>query len=274
MPASRRHSGRDGLGVVGGAPRRGQDGAGAVGEHRDRRHLREGLVVVRRRGRRHGERQQRVLGLAPHAQRRAAGDQDDQAGAGGDEVGDRLGGAEQVLEVVEHQQQPQRGEVLGEQALGVGALDGRAADRARDGGDHLGRVGQRCQRHDRRAVGERRVELGGHGRRQPRLADPARAGQGDQAPVGGGEQAVSAAQLLVAAEQPGRRVGTASRAGARGGRARVRGRARRGARWGRDAPAGGAARAAPLRLGTARISAARSSSLAPRASASDRTVCG
>ena len=59
------------------------------------------------------------------------------------------------------------------------ALDGRA-QRGRDAGEHQLGLGDRSERHERRALRVAIVQVRAHGDRQPRLADAAGTGEGDQ----------------------------------------------------------------------------------------------
>jgi len=89
-------------GVVGREGKLGVDGSGAENEQADRIGI-SGIVrgtgcVIGYRQRRHRE-----LTFAGDAQRRAAGSEHHQIGAGGEQVGDGGGGLYHLLEVVEHQ---------------------------------------------------------------------------------------------------------------------------------------------------------------------------
>ena len=92
----------------------------------------------------------------------------------------RSRGGEDVLAVVDHQQEPPTSERIGNRvdqgrvALWRDAEHGR--DRSRDGG----RVADRCELDHPHAVGELAGDLGPDLEGQPRLADPADAGQRDQ----------------------------------------------------------------------------------------------
>ncbi len=138
--------------------------------------------------------------LARHAEGFAAGGQDGQPGAAGEEVvGEGGGGPDDVLAVVQQDQHPARGAVLGEPYEGVGgrAVGGpqllrprpaehglAGAERAEYGLGHGVRVVHGGQLHQPDPVGPvprdglRRL-LG-----QPRLARPAGAEQGDEPGTG------------------------------------------------------------------------------------------
>jgi hypothetical protein len=147
-----------------------------------------------------------------------------------------LGGAEQVLEVVQHQQEAQRREVLGEQALGVGTLDRPGAHRAGHRGQHGARVGQGGERDDGGAVGEGAVQLPGERRGQPRLAHAAGAGEGHQALLLGQHQLAQGGELVVPPQHRGGGHRQVPQARGRDVRRRPRSRGRLGGAGG--APAG------------------------------------
>ena len=164
--------------VVGGRP-----GAGVEQRQRGRggqRPLRRG-----QRGRvGQGQRRYPVHLLAVHAEPFPAAHQYPDPGRGGEQLRDQWRGADDVLVVVEDQQEGQRGEVL--QYRGGQRLSGYLGDVQRLGEERhhevgAGRVGQR---YEHRAVGEPVRDGRADRERQPRLADPGRADQGDQPAFG------------------------------------------------------------------------------------------
>jgi hypothetical protein len=161
---------------------RAADCAGALDEERRR--------LVRR------EWVERVLALAGEAQRRAARDEDAELARRGEQRREPRCGVEQVLEVVEHEQQPLPAQVL-DQVFA-------RADGLRDLRQHELRVGDARERHPVDGVESLPDELGRDLEREPRLARAAGAGDRDEArPVL--EHAEEFAQLAFAAEQRARR---------------------------------------------------------------------
>ena len=123
-----------------------------------------------------------MLGGDP--QRRSA--RDDQLRPRGQQRVELPGRVEQLLEVVDHDER----------------LD--ADQRLELGTDELGRV-EAGERHEPCAVGEVRCEPVRDFEREPRLADPARPGQREQARLG--EQGDRCVEILVATEQWASRLG-------------------------------------------------------------------
>ena len=142
------------------------------------------LAELRRRRERSRPRQRqrrhRQLLLAPQPQPGPAGDEDRQAGRGGEQLGDDRGGLEHVLEVVEHQQQPPLPQVVDHGVAQRPLALLPHPQRRRDGRGHEGRVGQRRQVDEPDPVGEGVEQLGRRLQRQARLADAARPGQRQQ----------------------------------------------------------------------------------------------
>ena len=182
-----------------------------------------------------------VLVLDPDAQRRAARDEHGEAGAQRDQLADLRGGAQQVLEVVEHQQRPRVPEVGGDGVEGRRApwvvRDGEG-ERAPDRGHQVAGVGERGQRHLDHAVGELRRKGRRRGGGQPRLADAARPDEGDQPGRSRREQRGDRLDVVLAAEEVRGWHHQPARRRLRGRwRARGHGRLRLG-RGGGGAPAG------------------------------------
>ncbi len=78
-----------------------------------------------------GERRDRVLDLALHAQELAAGDEQGQVGTGGEERGELGRGLDHLLQVVEQEQQLPLADVLGKAVLGAERLGDRLRDERR-----------------------------------------------------------------------------------------------------------------------------------------------
>lgn len=113
---------------------------------------------------------------------------------------DDLLGALDLLEVVQDEQQPSIGELLGE-AL-AGRQRGRCVERVGHEAGHRVRVRHPVQRHEVDAVGEGALEPGRRGQRDPGLAAAARPGEGQQAGAAG-EQLDDLAHLGLASDQRG-----------------------------------------------------------------------
>ena len=130
-------------------------------------------------------------------QRLAARDEHGQLRTGGDRLGDAASRLEQMLEVVEHEQQPlvpdsRRQGVLRTEGLGGGGLDEP-------------RICERGERHPPDTVVV--VVCGGSGplQREPGLAASAGPGQRDQPDVGMPEQLGQLLELAGPADEPRRR---------------------------------------------------------------------
>ncbi len=160
----------------------GRDRRGGVLVHRESRIDRASAVGEQRDGGVVGERRHRDLMLAAHVERGPAGGQDPQAGRRRQQRRDLQAGFRDLLQVVQHQER-----VGVADARGQGVCDRIArivdAQRRRDRRHHRSRIDDRRQIHD---VGDRRVHRRRELQREPRLAAPARAGEGDQ--PGGAEQ--------------------------------------------------------------------------------------
>ena len=182
------------------------------GGHEGQRVEVAGLVL------RQAERPDRNDLLAAHAQRRLAGHKHTAERGHGGKLGHRRRRVEDVLEVVEDQQHPPIAGELTQANRGRHALLGEA-ERAGDSGRHTGRVGEALEPDEEHAVGEVLEHGVSGGQRQPRLARPARTGQGQGARVARLARAGERLEVALAADQ---RVG---------GRRQVRAHDLQGARW-------------------------------------------
>ena len=137
------------------------------------------------------------LPLAVDVQRLAARDEHRQMRTGADRLGDAGGRVEQMLEVVQHEQQPLVAHRCRQRVLRAERLSG-------GGLDECG-IGERGERHppDPAVVVVR--GRGGGLQREPRLAAPTRAGQRHQPDVGSPQQCGDLVDLPLAAEERRRR---------------------------------------------------------------------
>ena len=151
------------------------------------------------------QRAEHHLVLGAHPQRGPARRHDDEVGAARDEVGQQRRRPGELLEVVEHQQDPQAGEVGDERVERVGADGLGQAERGDDPRHHERRLAHRREVDGAGATGELRRLAVQQLHREPGLADPAGPGDGHQ-PVGA--RADEGAQLVevgLAADERGRR---------------------------------------------------------------------
>jgi hypothetical protein len=161
---------------------------------------------------RQGERLHRELGLTPHPQRSPGGHEHGQARAGRGQ-GDDLGcGGDQVLEVVQHQQVPQRSQVLRNGGLRVHRVEVGDAQRAADRRHHQGGSRQCGEGDERRPVREGAIEGAGDRHGEPGLPDPAGARQRHQRRVGALQDLRQRGDFSCAADQCRRRRATRSTA--------------------------------------------------------------
>ena len=170
-------------------------------EERDRRVL--GQIGRRERSGRVGDRQRQHWEnlLAGEAQHDAAGGEDRQARAGGQEGGEVGRGGNHLLQVIEHEQQAPAAEHKA-QALGERPVTGflyaqRLSDRRKD----EGRVADRSETDEPNSIREGLSDLDGHGLRQPRLPHATGAGQGDERHVGAEQQGTDGLDFVLAADQ-------------------------------------------------------------------------
>ena len=141
-----------------------------------------GRRSVRERG--HGERVDRVLAFGPQAKDGAARREDPNTRAASQELIERGRDTHDLFQVVQHEEGRLVREVLDQDVQRRSRALHRRTHRGRDAGQHqLGRV-DRGERHEGRPLREAVVQSLTHGDREPRLADAAWAGEGDQAHLG------------------------------------------------------------------------------------------
>ncbi len=137
--------------------------------------------------------------LGAHAEALPAGHEELQVGAGREQAGDVRGSSDEVLEVVEQQQQPLAGDVLGEPLL--------CADCLRRALEHELWIADGGERDPVDAVRERVGGLRSRLEAEPRLAGAAGADEGQQANVIAGEERSHLIELVLTAEERCRRHG-------------------------------------------------------------------
>jgi hypothetical protein len=148
---------------------------------RQRRHL-VGRRRFRERG--HGERVDRVLAFHPEAKNGAARRDDLHTRAASQELVERGRDTHDLFQVVEHKQGRVVREVVDQDVQRrPRPVHGRTHGRRDAGQNQLGGV-DRGERHERRPPREAVVQSLAHCDGEPRLADAARAGEGDQAHLG------------------------------------------------------------------------------------------
>ncbi|GAA1688101.1 hypothetical protein GCM10009733_100900 [Nonomuraea maheshkhaliensis] len=188
---------------------------GPLGEQADR------LVPPQLRERRAGGRRQveRRYGhhvLARHRQRLPAGGDHPYAGGRPHDLRHQRGdGAEQVLAVVHHQQQPLVPQVRQEQCHRLGRGLGAQVQGRRHGVADQPGIADLGQLDQPRAAGEPAPEIARHPQRQPRLADPAGTDQADQ--PGLRELAPDHREFTASAHETGRLGGQVARTARRSG---------------------------------------------------------
>lgn len=153
---------------------------GALGEQLDGRRRQDGAqpgVLVRRRERRH-----RPDGFTRHAEGSQAGGDDAEVRAGPQERLDEVGaGRDEVLAVVEEEQHAPRPE-MGDQAGDGGLVPrSRETERAEDQRGNERGLGQGSEIDEQDTLREISTHAMRELQRQPRLADPGRTGQGQEA---------------------------------------------------------------------------------------------
>ena len=116
----------------------------------------------------------------------------------------RRGGVDHVLAGVQHQQQPPAGERLRHALRRDFAAAKIEPDRRGNGDGHEAGIGERRKLGQPHTVGKLRQQLARGRESEPRLADAAGAGQGDE-PVGRGK-VQDLLELVVPADQLGNRL--------------------------------------------------------------------
>ena len=160
------------------------------------RALREQL---RRRGR--IERLDSELVLTLESQRGAAGDEDTEVRARGQQTRDITSGRQEMLEVVEHEQRPRRDEAT-HHAVEQGAGGIGDAERLCNRGDHEARLGHGSELDEEDPVGERvKQAMTRCPQREPRLTRAADAGERHEPDVRPGHQLAEFVELIVAADE-------------------------------------------------------------------------
>jgi hypothetical protein len=166
-----------------------------------------GRAVTRRRPSRDGlatstlERAQRVLVLAVHPQRRPRRHDDPQSTGRAQQDRDERRGVDDLLEVVEHEQRVELGEVSTD-ALGDRSLRALVdAERSGDRGGHVRRIVDRIERDQPGSIGCPLGKAAGELDGQARLADPAGSHDREQPPRG--EQPACGLEVGLAAQEGG-----------------------------------------------------------------------
>ena len=137
----------------------------------------------------------------------ARGEQHAQFGQGLQQARDPRAEAREMLAVVEHEQRATASEALRDRGRRVAAVSLEPQPR-RDPRCDLQQLRDIFQRDPEDAVGKPVPEALDRGESDPALADPARAGDGQQSALAVAEQALELAQLALAAENDDRRVGS------------------------------------------------------------------
>ena len=176
IPSSRRTTAATAAAFCGGHRETGLDRGRALGEQPHRLRLRDRRQVGAGAGHRQRRHRHQPLPLDPQAL--AAGRQDHQPLTRPRKVpGQRRRPVEQMLAVIEHQQQLLAAQELHQRLAGALAGPGGHREHRRDRIIHPGRVADRRQLTQPRAITEPRRHLRGGLQRQPGLAHPARPGQ-------------------------------------------------------------------------------------------------
>ncbi len=152
----------------------------------------------------HAQRRHRVLLLAVDVEQGAAGGQQPHLGPGADQVTEKAGDVGDLLEVVQHEQDATRGQVLDEAFLD-GVLTLAHAERRRDGRCHQRRIDDGFDRHEEDAVGIVLDRLGGDLQCQARLARAAGSREGQESRAA--EQAPGLGDFSHATHEAGRQDG-------------------------------------------------------------------
>ena len=149
----------------------------------------------------HGQRQDRKLLLPAQAQGGAAGHQHLEHGTAGQQLGDLRARAQHVLEVVEHEQQPAGRHVLGEAVHQHAIAEVLQTQHPRNRRHDVGRARGGRQVDEKDAVFELIQQCGRDGDREPRLARPTGANEGQQAHVRAAQQRAHLRHLEQSADQ-------------------------------------------------------------------------
>ena len=170
-------------------------------EEPDRRHPGELLNGRRLTWVGHGQWGNEHLVLAGEVQLATARGQDFQVRTGEEELGDEGSRREEMLEIVEDQEKrvaSEPGDKIGEERPATSPMDVEAiGNRCRN----ERRVEHRGQRDERDPLRHRGAGPRRHGQGQPRFADPAWTGEGDQPHVVAREQTVDDRNLALPADQ-------------------------------------------------------------------------
>ena len=134
------------------------------------------------------QRQDRVFPLGPQPEHRAAGGQDRQLRAAGQQLAQVGRDLDHLLQVVQDQQPGAVAERLGQRLCRRARPRQVGARRPADGGQDQPGIGDRVQRHEHGARAEPVPQPLAYRHRQPGLADPARPGQRHQPHPGLPEQ--------------------------------------------------------------------------------------
>jgi hypothetical protein len=143
--------------------------------------------------------------LAGEPQHCSAGGEDGEVGTGAQQIGDERCRVEDVLEVVQDQQRLPLPEELAQALLRRPRGRLPRTESLGDGRGNQDRIADRGEGNEPDAIGELGGDLLGDPDRQPRLADPARTGQGDQADAGPAEQGDDRRDLPLPADEAGER---------------------------------------------------------------------
>ena len=181
--------------------------AGRLGPVQEQPHGRPAVLVTGTRQRQRGD---RVLAPGPDPQRRPAGDQHDQAGAGFQQPDHGVPGGQHVLEVVQHDEHPAIAQRGPQPAVQRGRVPVVHAQLPGHGIEHETRVAQRRQVGEYDPVRVVARHLPGHLDGQPGLADAARAGEDQQLRVAALQQPDHGGGEPGPADQRGQRPGDGS----------------------------------------------------------------
>jgi hypothetical protein len=181
------------------------DGLGSIDEQLDGGQRGQLLDRCPARERRHRQRAHRVIALGPKPKHGAARCEDLEPGAAGQQLVEVGRDVNDLLEVVQHEQGGRFRELLDQDVQRrAHALD----DHARRGGDarqHQLGLSDGLERYEHRPPRVAIVQLLAHRDRQPRLADAAGSGEGDQPDLRLREQFRDLDDVLLAPDQRRRR---------------------------------------------------------------------